>query len=57
MLSRILEKVMLEEFLSFRTLDSYVVVFYYSYNINYYTILKRNERKFKLLVSQNEGQC
>lgn len=57
MLSRILEKVMLEEFLSFRTLDSYVVVFYYSYNINYNAILKRNERKFKLLVSQNEGQC
>lgn len=57
MLSRILENVMLEEFLSFRTLDSYVVVFYYSYNINYNTILKRNERKFKLLVSQNEGQC
>ena len=59
MLSRISEKVVLEEFLSFRTLNLTVMLyaFYYSYNINYNTILKRNERKLKLLVSQNEGQC
>ena len=58
-LSRISEKVVLEEFLSFRTLNLTVMLyaFYYSYNINYNTILKRNERKLKLLVSQNEGQC